>query len=135
MLKADPLAGRTGEAQQPQHHPVTVGPPLRLGFRSYLLFLAGRYFLPPTFLVADGAEGVGTLCPAHFQSSQAASVCVCTEGGARVCHVSAPRTGRRRPGSPRDLLGLAAQGVGRAVCARDRKGCAGLQPAERSCLG
>lgn len=32
-----------------------------------------------------------------------------------MCHVSAPRAGRRRPGPPTDLLGLGAQGVGRAV--------------------
>lgn len=43
-----------------------------------------------------------------------------------MCHVGEHRVGRRRPGLPTDLLGLGAQEVGNGVCARDRKGCAGL---------
>ena len=47
MLKADPLAGRTGEAQRLQRHPITAGPPLRHGSPLLSAHLRGSQ-LPPT---------------------------------------------------------------------------------------
>lgn len=66
MLKADPLAGRTGEAQRLQRHPITAGPPLRHGSPLLSALLRGSQLPPTHFSPADGAEGVGTLSPASF---------------------------------------------------------------------